>query len=76
MQKSKLIELAEETEKIHQERRRNGHSTEEKTKSIKLTNAIIRAICDIDDITPHVIKIALKMTEEILETVIANEVIT
>lgn len=71
MQKSELIALADETTLHYQERQKKTS-----VKSAELANVIIRAICEVDDLTPFIIKNALKMTEEIVETMIINTVIS
>jgi len=76
MQKSKLIKLADETRTYYENRQEKRSSTEKQIKSADLANAIIRVICEVDGLTTHIIKNALIMTEEIVETIINNDVIS
>lgn len=72
MQKSDNIALADEAMLYYHQERQKKTSV----KSAELANAIIKAICEVDDLTPFIIKNALKMTEEIVETMIINTVIS
>lgn len=75
MQKNKLIVNAEYLLKEASNMSQDSPRKERKQVIADLVNAIIRAICEVENLTPHIAKVALKTAEEIIESVIENDVI-
>lgn len=76
MQKEKLIATAEEWKKESEKMHLMGYPRKNQAEIVKASNAIIRAMCEIDGLTPFIAKNALKMTEDIITLAIENEVIS
>ncbi len=64
MQKEKLIKMAEEWR----------YPKRNQEKIAKLSKAIIKEMCEVDELTLAIAKLTLEITEEILNTAVENEI--
>ncbi len=77
LEKSKLIKRAESVEMHSKERTLMlGYPKEKYREIAKASAAIIKAICNIENLTPKDAELALKMAGDIIESEMKNELIS